>query len=296
MMKRLILFLVLSTLVFGVSAREIDRIIARVNNEVITTRDLDDYCQALAFGTKGSSEAVGCENEEQRGQALLGLINDKLIIYKAKKDEIEIPNVWIEGKLNQIIASYPSREDFDKSLIERGYNITLLKEKIKEQYLVKETIDNNVRSTIVISPSEVTDYYELHIDEFQLPPRYVLWVVMSQDESLIDKVHRSAKNKGMEYVEKEFSEEIIVIESNPDELKEGLSDVVASLREGDFTVKDINGTKHFVYLEEILPAQNVSLEEEHTKITAFLKEKKFREKFADWIKKLQEEAVIVVYQ
>ena len=295
-MKRFILFLLLSMFVFCVSAREIDRIIARVNNEVITTRDLDDYCQALIYGTGGSSEVTGCEDEQQRGQALLSLINDKLIVYKAKNEDIEIPNAWIEGKLSQIIASYPSREDFDRSLIERGFNITLLKEKIKEQYLVKETIDKYVKSMVVVSPSEVTAYYEANIDQFQSPPKYILWIAMSEDESLVKKVHNAAKQKGIEYVKETFSEDIINIESNPDELKEGVSEVVSTLREGEFTVEDIDGVMHFVYLEEILPAQKISLEEEHGEITAFLKEKKFREEFAEWIKKLQEDAVIVVYK
>ena len=295
-MKKLILLLLLSTLVFCVSAREIDRIIARVNDEVITTRDLEDYCKALSYGAQGTSEVSGCDDDQQRGQALLGLINDKLIVYMAKKEKVEIPSSWINGKLNQIIASYPDREAFDKSLVDRGFNITLLKEKIKEQYLVKETIDKYVHSRVVISPSEVTDYYEENIDHFQSPQRYVLWIVMSEDRDMVKKVHSAAKRRGIEHVREEFSEEIIIIESNPKELKEGVSDVVLTLREGDFTIKDINGTMHFIYLEEILPAQKISLEEESAKIYVFLKERKFRVKFAEWIKKLQEEAVIVVYQ
>lgn len=295
-MRALIIAILSFVLFSSVCAKELDRIIARVNKEVITSRDLGDYCKAVAYRLHGSDEKVACDNDQEKGVALLSLINDKLILDKAKGEDMDVPSSWINSKLNQIIASYPSREEFDQSLIDRGFNVTMLKKKIKEQYLVKQTIEKYVRSWISVSPREVTDYYESHLNEFRSPQTYILWIVMSEEKRVADKVHRAAKSKGIDHVKKEFSEIIINIESNPQELKEQISEVVLTLDEKDSVVANIDDTYHFIYLEEILPSHEIPLGEVQEKVYAIISDQKFRKKFAEWIKTLQDEAVIIVYQ
>ena len=128
-----------------------NKIIAKVNNEAITSKDLDEYAKAFA--------GVGGESEGLKDELLNHLIEEKLILHSARDIGIEVPDDWVDGKINQLVAGFPSYEEFEQSLIDGGLTVTLLKKKIEKDFLVRQAIELNVGSQISISPKEITDYY-----------------------------------------------------------------------------------------------------------------------------------------
>ena len=84
------ILLFLCSLYIPLYAEDVARIIAKVNNQVITSKDLDDYSQAVQYRLSDSEPDVSVQTPEFRKQNLRRLIEDKLILEEAKKEKIVI--------------------------------------------------------------------------------------------------------------------------------------------------------------------------------------------------------------
>ena len=126
-MKKLV-FLVYILLAFAVYPQEENKIIAKVNDEVITLGDLNHYTRLFSEGKN---------SPDFHKRALESMINNKLIAQTAKKDGIKVPAGFVEQRLQELIATYSSVSEFEKSLVEEGLNITILKERIKEAVIFR---------------------------------------------------------------------------------------------------------------------------------------------------------------
>jgi uncharacterized protein YbgA (DUF1722 family) len=266
-----------------------------VNNEIITSKDLDDYCNVLTYRLNDETGNFSSDKAQFRKEALDKLIADKLILDRAKKEKLEVPSSWIEDKLKEIISSHSSREEFENSLIERGLTTSLLKERIKEQYIVHQVIEKYVRSGVRVFPQEISQYYNDHPGDFISTPKYILWIVKSEDKNFLGKIAKTIKEKGIVDTEKEYGNILMRIESSLDELKEEFSAIVKGMKENDSSIKKIDDLDYLVYLDKITPSRTLSLEEAKEIIYSLIWRRKIQEKFLAWIQELKEQATIVIY-
>ena len=170
---------------FNLYAEEASKIIVKVNSQIITSRDLDEYCKVLSYRFLDGSEEISADDEEFRKEALERLIEDTLILDKAKQEDIEISPFRIERKVEQLISSYSSREDFQESLEEKGLTIALLRKRIEDQYRLSDIVDKYVRFRVGVSPKEISSYYSEHLDEFYSPIAYHFYIAKSADRSIL---------------------------------------------------------------------------------------------------------------
>jgi len=284
-------------LVFSSAAQgeEISKIIVKVNNQVITSRDLDEYCKVLAYQLFDRSEEVLDLDEEFRATALERLIEDTLILDKAKREGIEISRFRIEDKMSRLISSYPSREKFEQSLIEKGLTVTLLRKKIEEQYMLSDIIGKYVKSRISVPPKEISGYYSQHRDEFCSPLGYVFYIAKSADHSLLKKISGVIEKEGILEAQAQYDDMLMKIESNKNELRVEISELLESLDIGKYRIKKIDDKFYLLLLGGKVFPQVLSLEEAKEGIHAYLWDVKFREKFSLWMDELKEDAVIKSY-
>ena len=205
----------------GVSAEEKINIVAMVNNQVITSKDLEDYCNALAYRLSGGKNEFTCGKKEMK-ESLDRLIQDKLILSEAEKEEIELSDQVIENRIAQTIASFPSRDSFEKSLVEKGLTVSLLKDKIKEQYLMRGVIDKKIKSQANISPQEVSSHYESNQDKFNSPLTYIFYIASSKDENNLKDIGDFINKEGVVKAKEKYKSVLKRIESNKNELKQEL--------------------------------------------------------------------------
>ncbi len=283
------------TLGFLVQAEEITKIIAKVNNQAITSKDLEDYCKVLGLRLSQEEEDLDCSNEKFRKEALEGLIEDKLILDQAKEEKIEVPQSWINSKLEQFIASYPSREEFEYYLLQKDLNITLLKDKIKEQYLMREIIDKYVKSYVSISPAEVNQYYLSNKEKFYSPLKYIFYIVNSKNAGYIREISSFINEKGIFVAESEYGEALVKLESNQEELKKDILHILSDLEKGGHKIKKIGGLYYLVYLEDIIQPRQLLLDEVQEQIYAQLWQEKFNKRFNEWVDELKSKAVVKIY-
>lgn len=294
-MSKNIVWLFLLLLVFPVRAEEVARIIARVNDRAITSSDLDTYCQVLSYRLAGNQDIIPDRTGGFREESLKRLVEDTLILEQAKKEDIEIPRAVVDDKLRQMIAAYPTREEFERSLIEKGLNITLLKEKITEQYLMRQIINRYVKAFVNISPHEISSYYLDHRDEFYSPPGYVFYIAKAEARQLLENISRSVEKEGFDKAEQLYGDDLMKLKSTADKLKAELSEILESLKKGECAVEEINAEFYLVCLEEKIDSRMLTLEESQEAIHAYLWEQKFRTRFTEWVGELKKKAVIRNY-
>jgi len=282
-------------LAISLNAEEVARIIAKVNNQVVTTKDLDDYCKVLQLRLTDDDSDFSSDQAEFRKTALQRLIEDKLILQEAKRKRIEIPRVAIDERLNKIVDSHPSYEAFNQSLIEKGLTVTALKEKINEQYLMRELINMEVRSQVAVSPQEISSYYAANKDKILSSLGYVFYIASSDEKRRLLEIRQLIKAEGLAAAVRDYDDDLVKMESSKDELKKEMVAVLEKLRPGEMEVAKMDDLDYLLYLEEVVEPKQLKLEEAQEQINAYLSNMKFKLRFSKWIKDLKERAVIKIY-
>jgi peptidyl-prolyl cis-trans isomerase SurA len=132
-----------------------DRILAVVNNQLISLSDVRKYREVFMAGARPDDSAV-----------LNELIDQKLLLDEAKKLEISQPsNEQIESAFNKLRARFGRPETFN--LLEQRLSITdeEIRQQLEQQLLVEKLIQERISFFVFVSPEEIETYYEEHPDE-----------------------------------------------------------------------------------------------------------------------------------
>ena len=260
-MKRLLLIMLLVVIPFAGAAEEVTRIIAKVNNAVITSKDLENHLKALSHRFSQNESDVPTDSEDFKKEILQRLIEDKLILSIAKRDKMTVPPSLIESRVNQMIVAYHSREAFELSLVAEGLNLPLIREKIKEQYLLQQAIEKHVRSEVRVFPQEISKYYNEHKENFVFPEKYNLWVARVKDEDVFKDLMKVVKAEGIRGGRNKFPELFGEVEAYKKQLHDKLVEAIDEIQEGKYIVKDVEELIYLIYLEKVTPPRPISLTE-----------------------------------
>ncbi|MDX9702832.1 MAG: peptidylprolyl isomerase [Candidatus Auribacterota bacterium] len=167
-----------------------DRIIARVNNDIITLSELNERLQPIV--AKYEQSYSGAELLENLAKAeeywLSQLIENKLILQEAHRQGITVSKEEIEDRFAQIKDDFDNDLQFKIFLESQGMNIDQLKRNIEDNLkITKTTMHIRQKAQQKISPIDVVRYYEDHKDEFAEEPKvHVLHILIrstGDDES-----------------------------------------------------------------------------------------------------------------
>jgi len=169
-----LLFICILTISSVLYAEVVDGIAAIVGNQIILKSEVETNYQELK-----TSSALG-ENVTKENILHL-LIEEKLIIEKAERDDISASDGEIEMQLERvmqnIIAQFPTYQDFLTVLQKEGLSVDELKERYRDQ-ITKQVVrdkllQQEVFSKIDVSEYEKRQYYETHLDSFPDRPKMV---------------------------------------------------------------------------------------------------------------------------
>lgn len=157
----LLSFFILS--LWNISSGEIvDRIIAIVNNEVISLSDLKRR-MALYSIIKNSADL-----EETKRKALEDLIDERLMLSEASRFGIdEPPEEEIKAEIKKIERDIGSPAGTNEKLLWYGLTLEDLNELSKSRLIIKKFIDQRINLFILISPDEVDRYLEENKEKFK---------------------------------------------------------------------------------------------------------------------------------
>lgn len=305
------LFVLIITLPVYAEGQTVNKVVAVINNEVITQQDVGHLLAILyAQYVQEYKDAELIEKmEEAQKDILKQMIEDKLILSRAKELDIKVRDEEIKEKLLYIKNGFPSEEAFNDTLSTQGITITDLKNRYRDQILMKKVVDFEVRARVNVLPSEITEYYEGHREEFKMNEkrkvRHIL--IKAKDEVAYElaKVETericSKLKEGQDFEDlarqysqgpnKEHGGDMGYIQKG--EMLPELEKAIFNLnpKELSMPVKSRIGY-HIFKVEDITYSRYMSLEDAQRDIKMFLFQQKMRKKLDEWLADLRSKAYI----
>ena len=159
----------------------VGHVAARVGDEVVTSIELDRVLAPITreLSAKFGKEDLPAQIAGARRAALLQLVDRKLLAIEAKAMEIQIPSVEVDKQIDRFRADYATDEDFQGFLDEQRLTRDELRKMVEEDLKVKVLFHEKVYRRARVSPSEIHDYYQLHVSEFLQPAQILnLYTIM----------------------------------------------------------------------------------------------------------------------
>ena len=153
------------------SARIFDKIIAYVNDDVITKRSLDLLVKQRAFELQqieGYSEREALNSaEKERGELLDRLIRQKLLLETALTLKIQISDTEIEEQIQKFKTQYqiPSDEEFKKILNRDGLTFEAFREQLERNLMTEKLVIGRVLPRLQVRDSQVKKFFEENRDK-----------------------------------------------------------------------------------------------------------------------------------
>ena len=152
------------------AAHVVERIIARVNSEIITQRQFEKEKAKLHDELSQQYSGLDLEakvNDESKN-LLRNLVDQSLMVQKAKDEEVNVETDLIK-RLDQMRKqdNVATIDDLQKEAEQQGINWEDFKDQISRQLLMQEVISRDVGSRLVITREEMRQYYNQHKEEFK---------------------------------------------------------------------------------------------------------------------------------
>lgn len=145
-------------------AAEVNRVVAVVGDEVITSLDLDKVLRQIQQQVEATAAARPNEpapsEAQMRRMAMDRLIEDKIFEQEVKRSKLGVSQPEIDMYIDRIKrANQMTDEEFLAQLSRRGVTPEEYKEDLKREILKHKLVERFVKNRVVISDKEVEDFY-----------------------------------------------------------------------------------------------------------------------------------------
>ncbi len=294
-------------------AATINKFVAIVNDEVITQQDVDQLLSVLyaQYNQEYKGDELLQKMEGVKKDILNQIIEDKLVLSRAKELDIKVTESEINERLDYIKKGFPSEDEFYKTLETQGVTIANLKDRYRDQIMMKKLVDYEVKSRISVLPSEVSDYYEKHKNQLREEDKYRVKniLIKAKDEVSFELAKVEIGNVYAKLKEgANFDELAMQYSKGPNSEKggdmgyiekgqmfEALDNAIFKLKPGEFSepVKSEIGY-HIFKVEDIKYGRQPGLEEAQKDIQMMLFQNKFKVKVGEWLSGLKKKAYICI--
>ncbi len=139
--------------VFSLNAKIVDKVVASVNGEPITSYDIQITSKLLNIPSN---------------KTLNYLIDQKLIESEIKKRDINVDDFEVDEAMDKIAKrNNLTLFEFKNILIQRG-DYKKFRNKIKQNLLKQKLFASIVNAKLKITPEEIKNYYNSHKNEFSI--------------------------------------------------------------------------------------------------------------------------------
>lgn len=298
------------------SAETSNRIVARVNDDLITLHELNNEIEAL---TGKTFEELKSENEEEsfkiRKAVLDRMITDKLAWEKVKELELVPTKDQIDSQIEHIKEYYKlTQEDFVAKLEEEGMPYEKYLKQLTEELGVRNLTDYEIREKTVITDMDITEYYKTHKDEYKKPANahiasIFLVPAASGMEYEADELQKKGKDILARLKNGESFADLARKFSNGPGAKDGgdlgniqltdvdpkIIEVINSLKEGEVSsLIDMGNRFQIIKLIKKTETEYVPLEELKDNITELLYNKEMEERKSKYMEELKKESYIKI--
>lgn len=290
----------------------VTRVVAVVNGEIITSQELDQMLRPLYSKYKNAYEGQELiqKMEEARKNAIDQLVERKLVLQEAKKQNVQIDEKDVETRLNQIRKKFDSEDEFYYALEKEGINVDQLRENILEQLLVRTLTRQEVLRSVSVRPKDVTDSYHQNIKDFSEPEMIQLGQILVKKGEDKDTAYKKIKEVeaklkaggSFEALAKEYSQDPYAKEGGTlpffakGQLRKEIEEKAFAMEVGqtsDIIESDLG--HHIIVLKARKENRVKPLSEAWSEIENDLYQKKMGEVHKKWVEELKKKAHIKIY-
>jgi len=169
-MRRLFVILVLDIALAGaLRAETIERVVAKVNGQIITLSEFQNRQIAAAQGARVDPAGVGQFLRQNNARLLQEAIDEILIMQKAEDAGIHAPSAWIDEAIEGIKKDnkITNDEQMTEALSREGLTLAELRANIERGVVRRIVMQRDVQPKIEASESDVkAEYEKLKATEF----------------------------------------------------------------------------------------------------------------------------------
>jgi peptidyl-prolyl cis-trans isomerase SurA len=286
----------------------LDRIVAVVNDEVITLSELKQLEVSTLQAEPGAAK-------RDPKQLLKDLINKKIKLQKAKELGIKVTDEVLEGAIREIVQRNKiSRDSLKEKLKGEGITWSDYTHEIRDQIILSRLLNQEIRARIVLLPDEPRQFYEEHKDRFVQPEKKHLLRILLKLPEGTSQEEADAKKKEMDELRQRiisgenFRQIAIQYSEGPQgkkggdlgyfaagELREDLNRQVKNLKGGELSpVFQTPEGITLLMVEDIKNSAPIPFEQIKDSVKEAVYQEKLRKKYEAWIKELREKAYIEI--
>lgn len=181
-----------------------DKIVAKVNDSVITDADLS---RELAMLKSRLEEKGGAVSDEQfnaiKGKVVDRLVQRELLYGVCRKDGIKADDKEVDETFQMVKARYADDDAFKKMMAQFNLTEEIIKSDIAREMAIKKLIEDRFVSNITVTDAEAKEYYEKSKDKFLQPESVkASHILIKVSEDATPEVKAKAKGRILEIKKK----------------------------------------------------------------------------------------------
>ncbi len=299
-------------------AAVVDRIVAVVNEDVITLYDIETLLRPVVQNVK--AQRMSPERELQaltqlRAEMLNNLIDTKLTEQEVKRYNISINEEEIENYIRQLKQRRATTdEQFRGILAEQGMTLEEYRKEVRLQLQRSKLVNREVRSKVVITEAEIKSYYEKNKARYGGGTQYHLWNLFVRLPAQASAENRAAAQNMLEEALAElrrgrsFQEIVRLTAERPsavqgsdlglfriEELTPRLREAMQELKAGEFSpIVETDFGYQIVFVQEIKETASRPLAQVESEIQDIIFRERVDNRFASWLSELRKRSHIKI--
>ncbi len=307
MVRFLAIWFVLLVFPLGATASDAvyDRILVKINEDIITQYDLDEAMQPV-LKQIGDRELSAAQQEQVavlRKQALEKLVNDTLIAQEIERYGIEISSDAIDKEIEALKRNEGlSDDEFLEVVKSDGMTIEEFRDQLKSIIEKRELLGYAVHSKVLVTDTEIKEEYEARRSAYSMGKIVELGIIMLPPDVAAQEV-----KKRIEDGELTFTEAVAKYSIGPAkdsggsigevawaDLADDWRDSINGVEEGDVGEPlTVRGNESLLSPIKVIEDQMIPLEDVRDDIFEDLMDEKRETVFKDYFDKLKQRSVIV---
>jgi peptidyl-prolyl cis-trans isomerase SurA len=294
-----------------VYAQAANRIVAIVNNEIITYHELEKALRNLPPADREKDNREALEK-----QVLLQMIDQKIVDIQVKKLGIRVPPEEVNSALTRVKEEQGAvrPEDFSALLAREGLTEEEFRNKIKEQILRFRLISREIGSKIIIPEERVKEFYEKNKQKFLRNEGVHLAQILlalsenaseaetaGQKKKADDLYDRLQKGEDFAQLARKYSQDPTAAQGGdlgvfkPEEIDPTLREIIAGLEPGGVSpvLKSSQGFQ-IVKLVDRQQAKEFTFEEVKERIEEQLFQEEINVRFGQWLQQIKDRSYIQI--
>ena len=299
----------------SVRAEIVERIVAIVNDDIITLSDLNKYAERLKSGGLVDDMLIPDDATRElllkdREKLLQKVIEERVIDSEVKKQNMSVPIEKVESEIRSIAKkNNVSRDELKAALLERGISFSHYQDFIKTGLERQSLVERAITSRIKISEDDVmsafTSQHGVSSEQaFEFTISHILFVeqkggsaaAKGRAEKAYQKLRAGAEFERLAADSSEdprFEQGGLIGVFKTGELQKNLENTIAKLSAGEFSgVLPTPGGFHLVKLNKKKMIADPRTEKDREKIRGQLYERAYKNQFRSWLEQLRQDAFV----